>query len=342
MKISIDAMGGDYAPEDAVKGAVIGARDYDVGITLVGPQDRVKAELSKYNTSGLDIEIVNTDEYLIEGESPAYALRTKKNASVAITVKLVKEGKAAAAISNGPTGGVVTSALMYLGTLEGISRPVVGGEFCGFAHQMVLLDMGGNLDCRPDQLLDFAVVGTVYARKLMNVTNPKVALLNVGSEEGKGNNLTKETYSLLKKSGLNFIGNIEGHDIPADKANVIICDGFAGNVVAKFCEGLGKSTSEWLEKALESDLPESRIKEIKKDLLSRTIKADNSGGGPFWAINGLVLKCHGRARYPEIAMTVGNAKKYLELDIVNALKNELEAVRNRLKTLANPNTNSQN
>ena len=332
MKISIDTMGGDYAPEDAVKGAVIGAREYDVGIILVGPQDRVKSELAKYNTSGLDIEIVPTEEYLVEGEAPAYALRNKRNASVIVAIKLLKEGKAAAAISNGPTGGVVTAALMHLGTLEGISRPIVGGQFCGFAPQMLLMDMGANLDCRPDQLIDFAVVGTVYARKLMSIANPKVALLNVGAEEGKGNNLTKEAYSLLKLSGLNFIGNIEGHDIPTDKANVIICDGFPGNVVAKFCEGMGSAVANWLEKELESDLPESRIKDIKKKLLSLTVKADTGGGGPFWAINGLVLKCHGRARYPEIALTVGNAKRYVELDIINVLKNELAAAKSRIKT----------
>jgi glycerol-3-phosphate acyltransferase PlsX len=332
MRISIDAMGGDYAPGDTVKGAVIGAREYNVGIILVGPQDRIKSELAEYDTSSLDIEIEHTDEYLIEGEAPAYALRKKRNASVAVTMKLVKEGKAAAAISNGPTGGVVTSALMYLGTLEGISRPVVGGEFCGFAPQMVLMDMGGNVDCRPDQLLDFAVIGTVYARKLLNIANPRVALLNLGAEEGKGNNLTKDAYPLLKQSGLNFIGNIEGHDIPTEKANVIVCDGFPGNVIAKFCEGMGKATSDWLGKELEGDLPDSRIKEIKQKLFSLTVKADNSGGGPFWAVNGLVLKCHGRARYPEIAITVGNAKRYVELDVINALKTELEAVRNRLKS----------
>ncbi len=332
MKIAIDAMGGDYAPEDAIKGAVIGAREYNVGIILVGPQDRIKTELAKYDTSGLDIEIVHTDEYLVEGESPTYALRTRRNISVALTVKLVKEEKAAAAISNGPTGGVVSSALMYLGTLEGISRPVAGGEFCGFAPQTVVLDMGGNMDSRPDQLLDFAIIGTVYARKLLNIPNPKVALLNVGAEEGKGNAMVKEAYPLLKRSGLNFIGNIEGHDVPTDKANVIVCDGFTGNVVTKFCEGMGRAMSIWLEKELEGDLPQIRIKKITQDLHSLTIKADSGGGGPFWAVNGLVLKCHGRARYPEIAMTVGNAKKFVELDIVNALKAELETVRSRLKS----------
>ena len=333
MKIAIDAMGGDFAPQEIIKGAVTGARKYQVGIILVGPQDRIKQELAKYNLSGLDIEIVHTDEYLIEGEQPAYALRTKRNASILLAVKLVKEQKAQAVISMGPTGGVITSSLMILGTVEGISRPVVGGNFCGFTPQTVTMDIGGNLDCRPDQLLDFAIVGTVYARKLLNVPNPSVALLNVGVEEGKGNSMAKEAYSLLKRSGLNFIGNIEGNDIPTGKANVIICDGFVGNVTAKFCEGLGKTISNWLELELKNDLGENRIKEISRDLLSLTVKADTGGGGPIWAANGLVFKGHGRSRSHEMEETVKNAKLFAELDIINALKNELTAVRSRLKAV---------
>ncbi len=331
MKISVDAMGGDFAPEDIIKGAIMGARENNVGLILVGPQDIIKAEMAKHDTSGLDIEIVHTNEYLIEGEAPAYALRTKKNASITVATKLVKEGKAAAVISMGPTGGVITSALMILGTVEGISRPVVGGTFCGFAPQCVTMDMGGNIDAKPDQLLDFAIVGTVFARKILNVPNPAVALLNVGWEEGKGNAVAKEAYPLLKKSGLNFIGNIEGNDIPSGKANVIICDGFVGNVVTKFCEGLGRSIADWISKELKTEMAEDKVKKLTQDLLSLTVKADSMGGGPLWAVNGLVFKGHGRSRALEMAVTVGSAKLYAEMDIVNALKSELATVKGRLK-----------
>jgi phosphate acyltransferase len=331
MKISVDAMGGDFAPEDIIKGAIMGARENNVGLFLVGPQDKIKAEMAKHDTSGLDIEIVHTNEYLIEGEAPAYALRTKKNASITVATKLVKEGKAAAVISMGPTGGVITSALMILGTVEGISRPVVGGTFCGFAPQCVTMDMGGNIDAKPDQLLDFAIVGTVFARKILNVPNPAVALLNVGWEEGKGNAVAKEAYPLLKKSGLNFIGNIEGNDIPSGKANVIICDGFVGNVVTKFCEGLGRSIADWIGKELKTEMAEDKVKKLTQDLLSLTVKADSMGGGPLWAVNGLVFKGHGRSRAFEMAATVGSAKLYAEMDIVNALKMELATVKGRLK-----------
>jgi glycerol-3-phosphate acyltransferase PlsX len=331
MKIAIDAMGGDFAPLEIVKGAVSAARENQIGLILAGPREAITAELTKYETSGLDIEILHTDEYLVEGESPAYALRTKRHASISLAVKQVKEGRAAAAVGMGPTGGIMAAALMHLGTLEGISRPVVGGQFLGLTPQTVTFDMGGNLDCRPDQLLDFAIVGTVYARYLLQIPHPKIALLNVGWEEGKGNSQVKEAYNLLKNSGLNFIGNIEGNEIASGKANVIICDGFVGNVAVKFCEGLGTALGNWLEEELASDLTVERIQDIRQKLLQITVKADSSGGGPLWAVNGLVLKGHGRSRSFEVATTLKNAKLFSEMDIVGALKSELAAVRSRLK-----------
>ena len=152
MKIVVDAMGGDFAPEEIVKGALVAAKEHSVGIILVGPKDRIEKELAKYDHSGLDIEIVHTDEYLVEGEHPAYALRKKRNASILVATKLVKEGKAAAVLGAGPTGGVVAAALQVLGTVEGIARPVIGGAFLGFAPKTIMFDLGGSVDCRPDQL----------------------------------------------------------------------------------------------------------------------------------------------------------------------------------------------
>ncbi len=330
VKIAIDAMGGDFAPAEIIRGSVQGAREHGVGIILVGPQERIRAELAGQPAAGLDIEIVHAEEYLVEGEAPAYALRAKRHASIVIATRLVKEGRAEAVISMGPTGGVMASALMVLGTLEGISRPVIGGPFCGFTPHSVTLDMGGNLDCKPEQLLDFAAVGTVYVRKLFNIAEPKVALLNVGWEEGKGNAAAKEAYPLLKKSGLNFIGNIEGNDVPAGKADVIICDGFAGNIMVKFGEGLGRAMADWLGRELKDDLPPARSQEVRQKLLDLTVMADHTGGGPLWAVNGLVFKGHGRSRAAEMALTIGSARRFVELDIINALKTELATVRRRL------------
>ena len=330
MKISIDAMGGDYAPGDVVRGAVMAARESGVGIILVGQQEKIKTELAKYDTSGLDIEIVHTDEYLVEGEQPAYALRTKRQASIAVATKMVKEGKAAAVFSAGPTGGVIAAALGILGMVEGISRPVVGGPFVAFAPKTAVIDVGGNVDVRPDQLLDFAIVGTVYAKTLMDIPDPTVAILSVGAEEGKGNDLVKNAFPLFKKSGLNFIGNVEGHDICLGKANVVVCDGFVGNVLIKFYEALGHVEARWLEQKLKGKLPDSDIQELCASLMKMTNAAEVAGGGPIMAVNGLAIKAHGRSKYEDIARGITGAKSLVEKDIVNVLKKELLEIRSRL------------
>jgi phosphate acyltransferase len=330
MKISVDAMGGDYAPADVVKGAVMAARESGVGIILVGPQDKVKAELEKQDISGLDIEVVHTDEYLVEGEQPAYALRTKRQASIAVATKLVREGKASAVFSAGPTGGVIAAALGILGMVEGISRPVIGGPFVAFAPKTVLMDLGGNVDVRPDQLLDFAIVGAVYARTLLDVPDPKIGILSVGSEEGKGNELVKNAFPLFKKSGLDFIGNVEGYDIVSGKANVIVCDGFVGNILVKFYESLGHVEARWLENKLKDKLPDTDVQEICSSLTKMTNAAQATGGGPIWAVNGLAIKAHGRSNFEQIARGIIGTKGLAEKDIVNLLKRELLAIRSRL------------
>jgi glycerol-3-phosphate acyltransferase PlsX len=288
-------------------------------------------ELAKHDLSGIEVEVVHASEYLVEGEPPAYALRQKRDASVAVATKLVREGKADAVVSAGPTGGVVAAAMYILGTIEGMSRPVAGGSFLGFAPNTLMLDLGTNVDCQPYQLLDFAIVGTVYARKMMNIPNPTVALLSVGAEEGKGNETIKESYPLFQKCGLNFIGNVEGYDIPSGKANVIVCDGFVGNIMVKFCESLGKTITGWLEEKISGKLPEEDIKAITEGLLKATNAADVSGGGPLWAVNGIACVSHGRSRHMEIAKTIEQAKLAVEHNLVDTLKAELAAAREKLK-----------
>jgi len=332
VKIAVDGMGGDYAPEEIVKGTVIGAKECGVEIALVGPAKRMEEELAKHDCAGVNIEIVHTDEYLVEGEPPAYALREKRDASILVATKLVKQGKADAVISAGPTGGVVASALYVLGTVGELSRPVAGGAFLGFAPNTVMMDMGSNVDCQPHQLLDFAIVGIVYARKMLNIQDPTVALLSIGAEEGKGNEQVKESYQLFKRCGLNFIGNVEGYDITSGRANVIICDGFVGNIVVKFCEALGDTISKWLEDKVRGKLPEGDIKEIVDSLLLATNLADAQGGGPLWAVDGVACVAHGRSQSGEIARTIGQAKLAVENDLVGSLKAELTAARGKLKT----------
>ncbi len=330
MRIAVDAMGGDFAPAEVVKGAVAAARVHDVAITLVGPAAVVQAELDQLDTAGLEIDIVHTDEYLVEGEHPAYALREKRQASVIVATKLVRDGAADAAVSAGPTGGVVASALSVLGTLDGISRPVVGGPVNGFAPNMLVFDGGGNVDCRPDQFLDFAVVGTVLAKKMLGLKNPTVALLSVGAEEGKGNAQAREAYPLFKASGLNFIGNVEGYDLATDRANVVICDGFVGNISIKFCEQMGKVIAAWLGDKLKGKADDALVRELQAELIEKTNSADTNGGGPIWAVNGITCVAHGRCKAEHITRVIGGAKQAVAQDMVSAIREELSAARQRL------------
>ncbi len=330
MKIAVDAMGGDYAPEEVVKGAVSAAREFGVDIALVGPAEKIEQELAKHDHSGLNIEVVHASQFLVEGEHAAYALREKRDASILVATKLVKAGKADAVFGAGPTGGVMASALYVLGTIEEISRPVVGGVFLGFAPNTIMMDLGSNVDCQPYQLLDFAIVGTVYCQKMLNIQNPTVALLSIGAEEGKGNEVVRESYPLFQKCGLNFIGNVEGYDIPFGRANVIICDGFVGNIVVKFCEALGKTICQWLEDKVKDKLPETDVREITDSLLLATNAAEARGGGPLWAVNGVVCVAHGRSNSDEIAKAIDQAKLAVEQDLVGSQKAALAAARSKL------------
>jgi glycerol-3-phosphate acyltransferase PlsX len=293
-------MGGDYAPGDMVKGAVLAAEKGDVDIALVGPTNIVEAELAKYDVSGLPIRCVRADEFVKEDENPALAVRRKPNASIAVATRMVKAGEADGLISAGPTGAIVSAAIQYLGMIEGIERPVIGGAIFDPAPNTIMFDCGVNIDCKPYHLLTFAIIGSVFCQRLLDIANPTVGLLNIGIEESKGNQLTRESYHLLKKSGLNFIGNIEGNELLSGRANVIVCDAFVGNVVFKFVEKLG----------LFKDSPE---RDDKSTL----------GGGLILGVNGIVRKIHGASRAPHVAVKVRHTKQAIEADLIGAIKSEL-------------------
>ncbi len=330
LKIAVDAMGGDFAPGEIVKGAISGAREYRAAIIFVGQADAIKSELQKYDTSKLDIDIIHTEEYLVEGESPAFAIRNKSNSSIMLCVKLIKEGKADAVISAGPTGGLVSSAVHILGTFDGITRPVIGGHFMGFAPDTVLFDIGSNIDSRPEQLLDFAMLGTVYADTIMGIPNPSVALVSIGSEEGKGNNVVREAYRLLKNSGLNFIGNVEGNDIVNGKANVVICDGFVGNILLKLSEGLGFKTTAWLKDKLSNRYSEDEILQLTAELRN-CMRSGAQSGVILYGINGVVCKAHGNSKAHDISNVVAMSQNAVEIDLVDKLKNGFAALKSEVK-----------
>ncbi len=324
MRIAIDAMGGDYAPGEIVKGAVEAARKLGVEIVLVGIKPDIEKELSGVNATGLQIRIVEANDLIRDGEEPAFAVLRKPNSPVAMAARLVKEGEADAMVSAGSTGAAMVAALQYLGTLPGIDRPMAGGPFLGLAPETVVLDLGANVGCQPYHLLNFAAAGTVYARIFLGIDEPTVGLLNVGAEEGKGNDVAKEAYSLLKKSDLNFIGNVEGMDIVVGKANVIVCDGFVGNIVVKFCEGLGRAIGPWMAEELKDTLSPEELDKVTGKLVRLMSPGTVLGGGPLWGVNGVVAVAHGSSQAPQIVGTIEQAKIALETDFVGKLRVELE------------------
>ncbi len=331
VRVAIDAMGGDYAPGEIVKGAVAAAEKGDVEVILVGPIDTVEAELAKYNISGLPIHCVKADDFIKEEEHPALAVRRKPNSSIAVATKMVKTGEADGLLGATATGALVTSAIQFLGMVEGIDRPVLGGVLSGTAPNTVIFDLGVNMDCKPQHLLTFAIIGTVYARIFLNIANPTVALLSIGKEEGKGNQLARETYPLLQKSGLNFIGNVEGNGILTGQANVIVCDAFVGNVIFKFSESGAEIIGNYFKSKMKSyPMISHLLKDKVKDLVASLSLPDSVGGGLIWGVDGIVLKMHGHSRAPDVTKKIAQVKMAVESDIVGCLKSELATIRKKL------------
>ncbi len=299
-RIAVDAMGGDYAPAEIIKGVVMGAGAHDVEIILVGLPEVVERELAKYDTSRLPIRCVGAGDFIRETENPALAARRKTDSSIAVATRLLRDGEVDGLISAGPSGAVAVAAMQTLGMIEGVERPVIGGVIFDSLPKTVVFDCGINLDCKPQHLLTFAAIGTAYCKKLLGIAEPTVGLLNIGREETKGSQLTREAHALLKKSGLNFIGNVEGNEIMSERANVLVCDALVGNVLFKFVESIGL-------------FHDSAGEDAHTDL----------GGGLIWGVKGIVRKLHGASRAPHVALKVGQVKLAVEADLINAVKSEL-------------------
>lgn len=324
-RIAVDAMGGDNAPDEVVKGAIEAARQKTVEILLVGDEFEVKAALEKHGGEQRSIIVVPSEGKIVEEEHPVQALRHKPKASVVVATQLVKQGEADAMVSMGSTGGTMASAALILGTLEGLDRPCIGGPFLGLAPNTVVVDMGSSVDCRPALLLGFAAMGCVFAHKFLGIEKPRVGLLSTGSEESKGNKQVIEGYHLFKESNLNFIGNVEGMDFFTGKADVIVCDGFVGNILLKFTEGLGATMAGYLTKVLEGKLP----KEELEPLASRIWEVNNlpkKMGGPLFGVNGVAIVGHGASKAEGVAGAIDTARKCVEIDLVESMRTELAAL----------------
>ena len=328
-KIALDAAGGDYAPHEMVKGAIKAVQEYKVEVVLVGRKNVLRKLLEKSPVKS-GISIVDAKQVIDFNEHPIKSIQSKPNSSIVIGVNLLKSGHASAFVSAGNTGAVVASSLLTLGRAKGVSRPAIGAFLDVLASRPVLLvDAGANSDCRPEHLLEFARLGSIYSKYILKIPSPKVGLLSNGIEEGKGNRLTQEAFQLLKAArDITFIGNIEGHDITRKTADVVVTDGFTGNIVLKTIEGSNDSFLNSLHELghVVSSVSRLRTRDLLKEigLGSWTKKLDFSeyGGACLLGINGTVIIAHGRSKAGAIKNAIGLAKETIERDITEKLKEE--------------------
>ena len=328
MKIAVDAMGGDNAPHAVVAGAIQAAKAYGVGIILVGIEQIIQAELQKHpHAQSLPIEVRNATEVVDMLDSPATVYRRKKDSSIRVANECVKSGEAVAVISAGHTGAAMATSLFVLGKLEGIERPAIATFMPTIKGTSIILDVGANVDCKPNHLLQFAIMGEVYAKHLLKQPNPCVGLLSIGEEATKGNELTKEAFKLLTETSLNFIGNVEGRDVMSGKADVVVCDGFIGNVVLKVSESVAEAIGTIIKENVGGNL----IRKIGYlmmrpafSALKRRVDYAEYGGAPLIGINGISIISHGRSSDRAIKNAIRVASELAKSDVNKHLHEDIE------------------
>jgi glycerol-3-phosphate acyltransferase PlsX len=325
--IALDAMGGDHAPQPEVEGAVAAARELGVRVLLVGKPDVVGRELAQHAHRGLPIEIIPATEVITMHDSPVQAYRKKKDSSVHVAARLVKSGEADGLVSAGNTGAVMATSHFLLGTLPSVDRPALAAPFPTTRGTVsVMLDVGANVDSKPAHLAQFAVMGEIYYRALFGTRRPKVALLSIGEEEIKGNDLTREAFHRLKQMPLNFAGNVEGRDVFAGNVDVIVCDGFIGNVALKISEGLVEHMTTTLKQALSSRLAaQLGYLMSRKAFAEFRKKLDYSeyGGAPLLGVKGITIIGHGRSNANAIKNAIRIAAELSRAKLNEKIENEL-------------------
>lgn len=307
--IALDAMGGDNAPGEIVKGAIDAIlREANMKVFLVGKEDLIAKELSKYQYPKEQLEVVPASEIIEMAEVPTNAIRKKKDSSMVVGMKMVKEGKADAFVSAGNSGAVLVGGQVIVGKIKGVERPPLAPLIPTKKGVSLLVDCGANVDARPSHLLQFAKMGSIYMEHVLGIKNPKVGIVNIGAEEEKGNALVKETFPLLKaEKSINFIGSVEARDIPYGKADVIVCEAFAGNIILKLYEGVGAVLLSKVKQGLLSSLRSKIGAVLIKPALKATLKefdATEYGGAPLLGLKGLVVKTHGSSKAKEVANTL--------------------------------------
>lgn len=328
--VALDAMGGDNAPKEMIKGAVQALEKTDaVQVLLVGKEDVIRAELAQYTYDKARIEVVNATEVIETAEPPVNAIRRKKDSSIVVGMKLVKEGQADAFVSAGSSGAVLVGGQVIVGRIKGVERPPLAPLIPTEKGVSLLVDCGANVDARPSHLVQFAKMGSIYMEHVVGIKNPKVGIVNIGAEEEKGNALVKETFPLLKgEKNINFIGSVEAREIPHGQADVIVTEAFSGNVILKLYEGVGavliSKVKEGLMSTLRSKIGALLIKPALKTTL-KSFDASEYGGAPLLGLNGLVVKTHGSSKAKEVSNTLIQCVTFKKQKINEKIKESIQS-----------------
>jgi phosphate acyltransferase len=330
--IAVDAMGSDKAPKPEIEGAILAARHYDVRVKLVGQEDVLRAEMAHHPSArSLPIDIVHASEAIGMHEKAAQAVRSKRDSSLRVGLRLVRDGEAAGFISAGNTGACMATAKMVLGTLPGVDRPALAGVFpTSHGTAAVVIDIGANVDCKATHLAEFAVMGDVYYRSIFKKEEPRVGLLSVGEEEGKGNELTKEVFPLLKELPINFVGNVEGRDLYNGSCDVIVCDGFIGNVALKVSEGMAEAIRYLLKESLRSTISSQVGAILSRQAFSdfkKRIDYSEYGGAPLLGVKGVCIIGHGSSNSNAIKNGIRVAAEWANSGLNQQIEQEIHSKR---------------
>ncbi|MDD5823837.1 MAG: phosphate acyltransferase PlsX [Firmicutes bacterium] len=324
MRILVDGMGGDYSPSEIVKGAVRAASEVDATIGILGPEETINNLLKQENWTGNNIEVINAAEVITNDDSPALAIRRKKDSTIVKGMNMLKAGEADAFISAGSTGALLSGGLLLLGRIKGIKRPALAAFFpkIGQDDTTLIVDCGSNVETKPEHILQNGIMGSIFVNCVKGIENPEVKLLNVGAEDGKGNDLHKEAFEMLKESNVNFTGNVEGRDVCFGVCDVVATDGFSGNVFLKSSEGVAiaimnrvkEKLTEGLQAKLGAALAYGKLKELKAEF-----NYDREGGAPILGLKGAVLKIHGNSKAPAVYYAIKKAIPYVENDVTGKI-----------------------
>lgn len=328
MKIAIDAMGGDHAPQEPVKGAIDALKHIDAHMVLIGDEDQIHLELKKYTYDTSRVSVVHTTEIITGEDKPVQAIKRKKDSSMVVGLLKLKDQDIDGFVSAGNTGALLAGGLLRVGRIKGIDRPALCSVYPTSKGMSILTDAGANADCKPRNLLEFGIMGSLYAQNVLGINNPRVGLANIGHEEGKGNALVIEAYDMLKDTNLNFIGNVEARDIPEGATDIIVCDGFTGNIILKLSEGVVKSFSSMMKKVfMKSPLTKVAALLVKNGLgeMKKNMDYTEYGGAPLLGVKGLVVKAHGSSNAKAFMNAIRYAEKAAASGVVEKIAAEVQA-----------------